>query len=63
MGKSELSSLIVGGDWNCALKNKDKMAGTTLKPSVYGNLILTTIDAFYLVDIQRLRYPGLTKYT
>lgn len=63
MDKSELSSLIVGGDWNCALKNKDKMGGTTWKPTVYGNLILATMDAFDLVDIQRLRHPRLKKYT
>ena len=62
MDKSELSSLIVGGDWNCALKNKDKMGGTTWKPTVYGNLILATVDAFDLVDIQRFRHPRLKKY-
>ena len=63
MDKSELPSLIVGGDWNCALTNKDKMGGTTWKPTVYGNLILATTDAFDLVDIQRLRHPRLKKYT
>ena len=63
MDKSELSSLIVGGDWNSALTNKDKMGGTTWKPTVYGNLILATMDAFDLVDIQRLRHPRLKKYT
>lgn len=45
MDKSELSSLIVGGDWNYALSNKDKMGGTTWKPTVYGNLILATMDS------------------
>ena len=63
MDKSELPSLIVGGDWNCALTNKDKMGGTTWKLTVYGNLILATMDAFDLEDIQRLRHPGLKKYT
>ena len=63
MDKSELSALIVGGHWNCALTNKDKMGGTTWKPTVYGNVILATLYAFDLVDIQRLRHPRLKKYT
>lgn len=63
MDKSELSSLIVGGDWNCALTNRDKMGGTTWKPTVYGNLILATTDAFDLIDIHRLRHPRLKQYT
>ena len=42
MDKSELSSLTVVGDWNCSLTKKDKMGGTTWKPTVYGNLILAT---------------------
>ena len=39
------------------------MGGTTWKPTVYGKLILATMDAFDLVDIQRLRHPRLKKYT
>ena len=61
MDKSELSSLIVGGNWNCALTNKDKMGGTTWKPSVYANLILATMDAFDLVDIQKATAPKVEK--
>ena len=29
--KSELSTLIVGGDWNCTLTKKDKVGGTFLE--------------------------------
>ena len=29
--KSEVTSLIVGGDWNCALSNKDKKGGVSWK--------------------------------
>ena len=54
MDKSErLSTLIVGGDWNCTLAKKDKVGGTDWKPSNYRNLLLTTMEAFDLVDIQR----------
>ena len=61
--KSELSTLIVGGDWNCTLTKKDKVGGTAWKPSNYRNLLLTTMEAFDLVDIQRVRHPQLRKYS
>ena len=59
--KSEISALTVGGDWNCTTLSKmDKIGGTIWKPTNYRNL--TTMDAFDLVDIQRLRHPRLRKY-
>ena len=61
--KSEISTLIVGGDWNCTLSKIDKIGGTIWKPKNYRNLILTTMDTFDLVDIQRLRHPRLRKYS
>lgn len=51
MDKLELLLFIVGGDWNCVLKNKDKMGGIIWKLIVYGNLILVIMDVFDLVDI------------
>jgi len=57
--KSELTSLIVGGDWNCTLSKKDKNGGAPWKPSSYRNLIVTTMEMFDLVDIQRMRHPKL----
>ena len=32
MEKSEITSLIVGGDWNCTLAKKDKAAGPNGNP-------------------------------
>ena len=61
--KSEISALTAGGDWNCTLSKMDKIGGTIWKPTNYRNLILTTMDAFDLVDIQRLRHPRLRKYS
>ena len=61
--KTELISLIVGGDWNCTLTKKDKMGGAPWKPTIYSNLISTTMDMFDLIDIQRVRYPKLRKFT
>ena len=61
--KTELTSLIVGGDWNCTLTKKDKMGGAPWKSTVYSNLISTTMEMFDLVDIQRVRHPKLRKFT
>ena len=65
MDETELAALIVGGDWNCTLSKKDKTGGTPWKPSNYSNLVLTTMDMFDLVDIQRVRHPNpkLRKFT
>ena len=63
INKSELSTLIVGGDWNCTLTKKHKTGGAIWKPTACRNLILVTLDAFDLVDIQRLRHPRLQKYS
>ena len=56
--KSELTSLIVGGDWNCTLEKKDKIGGAPWKPSSYRNLILTTMEMFDLVDIFKKNAPS-----
>ena len=61
--KTELTSLIVGGDWNCTLTKKDKMGGAPWKPTIYSNLISTTMELFDLIDIQRVGHPKLRKFT
>ena len=61
--KTELSALIVGGDWNCTLSKKDKIGGTVWAPTNYRNLLITTMDMFDLIDIQRVRHPKLRKFT
>ena len=54
--------LIVGGNWNCTLSKKDKIGETPWKKSNYSNLVLTTMDMFDLVDIQRVHHPKLRKF-
>ena len=61
--KTELTNLIVGGDWNCTLSKKDKIGGTVWAPTNYRNLLVTTMDMFDLIDIQRVRYPKSRKFT
>ena len=61
--KSELTALIVGGDWNCTLTKKDKKDGLLWRPSGFRNSILVTMDIFDLVDIQRVKHPNVNKYS
>ena len=59
--KTELTELIVGGDWNCTLSRKDKIGGAPWKPTNYSNLVRTTMEMFDLVDIQRVCHPNLAQ--
>ena len=61
--KTELTSLVVGGDWNCTLSKKGKIGGTPWRPTLYSNLVSMTMEMFDLVDIQRARHPKLRKFT
>ena len=61
--KSELTNLIVGGDWNCTLTKKDKKGGKPWKPTQLRHLLLMTMEIFDLIDIQRARYPNLNTYS
>ena len=60
--KSEITTLIVGGDWNCTLSKKDKKGGSPWRPTAYRNLVNITMDTLDLVDIQRTRYPNVNKF-
>ena len=61
--KTEMSALIVGGDWNCTLSKKDKLGGSTWVPINYRKLVLTSMNIFDLIDIYRVRYPNFHKFT
>ena len=53
--KSELTNLVVGGDWNCTLTKKNKKGGTLWKPTQFRNLLLMTMEICDLTDIQNAR--------
>ena len=61
--KSEITSLIVGGDWNCTLAKKDKSGGSKWKPKNFRNGILMMIEMFDLIDVQRKCHPNLKKFS
>ena len=56
IGKSELTTLIIGGDWNCNLSKNDKIGGKPWEAANYRNLVLTTT---VILDLQRERHPIL----
>ena len=49
--KSELTTLIVGGDWNCTLSKSDKIGGKPWRATNYRNLVLTPMDVLDVIDI------------
>ena len=59
--KAELTTLIVAGDWNCTLLRNDKVGGKPWKATNYRNLVMTTMDIFDLIDIQRVKHLKLRK--
>ena len=61
--KAELTTLIVGGNWNCTLSRNDKVGGKPWKATNYRNLVMTTMDIFDLIDIQSVKHPKLHKYS
>ena len=61
--KSEITTLIVGGDWNCTLSKKHKKGDSPWRPTAYRNLVNITVDTLDLVDIQRTRYPNVNKFS
>ena len=48
---------------NLSLKKKDKKGGLPWRPTGFRNLMLTTMDFFDLVDIQRVKHPNINKYS
>ena len=63
MDKSEITSLIVGGDWNCTLAKMDKSGGSKWKAMNSRNGILMMMEMFDLIDVQRKCHPNLQKFS
>ena len=42
---------------------KDKICGKVWVPTIYRNLLMTAMDLFDLIDIQRVGHPKLRKFT
>jgi len=61
--QSELTTLIIEGEWNCTLTEKNKKGGLPWRPTGFRNLILISMYIFDLVDIQRVKHPNINKYS
>ena len=56
--KSEMTNIIICGDWNCTVTKKDKKCGAFWKPTPFRNLLLTTMETFDVINIYRARHPN-----
>ena len=61
--KSEIASLIIGGDWNGTFTKKDKKGGLPWNPTGFRNSILITMEMFDLFDIQKVKHPTVNIYS
>ena len=62
MDTTELTTLIVGGDWNCTLTKKDKNGGDPWKQTSFKNCVLISMEMFNLIDEQRAQHPNTNIY-
>lgn len=62
MDTTELTTLIVGGDWNCTLTKKDKKGGDPWKQTSFRNSVLISMEMFNLIDVQRAQHPNTNIY-
>ena len=57
MSHTEISNLIVGGDWNVTLQAIDKKGGTPWRPTLYRDKLVSIMDDIGLIDVFRKLYP------
>ena len=58
MSHTEISNLIVGGDWNVTLQAIDKKSGTPWRPTLYRDKLVSIMDDIGLIDVFRKLYPN-----
>ena len=55
---TEISSLIVGGDWNVTLQAMDKKGGLPWRPTLYRDKLVSIMDDIGLIDVFRKLNPN-----
>ena len=63
ISKADISSLIIGDDWNVTLEAIDKKGGIQWKPTIYQGLVVKFMKKLNLVDILRIKNPGKWCFT
>jgi len=58
ISKADISSLIIGDDWNVTLEAIDKKGGIQWKPTIYQGLVVKFMKKLNLVDILRIKNPA-----
>ena len=63
MSKTNLSKVIIAGDWNTGLSKLDKSGGLPWKETNYRNILLNLMKELNLTDIYRAIHPSTRTYT
>ena len=63
ISKTDITKIIIAGDWNCSLFPKDKSGGLPWKETNYRNSIVDLMDELDLVDIYRKLHPNTKAFT
>ena len=63
MSHTEISNLIVGGDWNVTLQASDKKGGIPWRPTLYRDKLIAIMDDIGLIDVFRKLYPNERSFT
>ena len=63
ISKTDVSNLIIVGDWNVTLEAVDKKGGIQWKSSVYRDLLVQFMDELNLVDVLRIKNPSKRCFT
>ena len=63
ISKTDITKIIIAGDWNGSLFPKDKSGGLPWKETNYRNSIVDLMDGLDLVDIYRKLHPNTKAFT
>ena len=63
MSYTEISNLIVGGDWNVTLQAIDKKGGTPWRPTLYHDKLVSLMYSIGLIDAFRKSNPNVRSFS
>ena len=63
IAKTDITKLIITGDWNYILTSKDKAGGLPWRETEYRNSIISLMKEFGLNDIYRKLHPSTKAFT
>ena len=61
--KTDISKVLIAGDWNTTLKQTDKYGGIPWKETAYRNSIIDLMEELGLQDIYRKLHPNTKSFT